>query len=481
MDGKTVAIVALGSALVVVFLLALFLVRWICVLNRPYQRQRNVKPAHTSMIDDTIIASDSPESSGRLALLPLSTADDLSQDASPTEIPALDICSSLESPELPPKPIQPSLALTKTAISDKGEKRNTHEVVHIRNRSGSGRMNDSGSVGKSGFGSFQGPAIEIPIDDIPPENSAFPNDSSLSSKVEGDTARFRLLWKDHSPILSVSIPLDTISAALTSRANTITSQTTESDNGSCRVFRREQSTIAPQTRQSSAIRSNRTKLERTGSIEYEELTDEIEASTARYLGVTLDENLRWSPQVTSIVRRTAMKLRILRQIRHCLTVRQAMLYYSALVIPDILYASNAFLPGLSAEQRNTVAKLDKRCIRCVADEHPLAHTLPLYTRLGVCSVLERGECKLRLLTFRIRSGIVSELLSSRIVLQGPPTGMTTRGQLGRNLPLPLAHSASGACRPLLASCRLWNGLPDCMKSIVSVREFKRMLRVFYFG
>ena len=103
-----------------------------------------------------------------------------------------------------------------------------------------------------------------------------------------------------------------------------------------------------------------------------------------------DENLRWSPQVTSIVRRTAMKLRILRQIRHCLTVRQAMLYYSALVIPDTLYASNAFLPGLSAEQRNTVAKLDKRCIRCVADEHPLAHNLPLYTRLGVCPALERG-------------------------------------------------------------------------------------------
>ena len=124
------------------------------------------------------------------------------------------------------------------------------------------------------------------------------------------------------------------------------------------------------------------------------------------------------------------------QIRHCLTVRQVMLYYSALVIPDILYASNAFLPGQSAEQRNTVAELDKRCIHCVADEHPLAHTLPLYTRLGVCPVLERGECKLRHLTFRIRSEIGSELLSCRIVLQGPPTGMTTRDQLGRNLPLP---------------------------------------------
>ena len=104
-----------------------------------------------------------------------------------------------------------------------------------------------------------------------------------------------------------------------------------------------------------------------------------------------------------------------------------------------------------------------------------------YTRLGVCPVLERGECKLRLLTFRIRSEIGSELLSSRIVLQGPPTGMTTQDQLGRNLPLPPAHSASGACRPLLASCRPWNGLPDYMKSIVSVREFKRMLRVSYFG
>ena len=77
-----------------------------------------------------------------------------------------------------------------------------------------------------------------------------------------------------------------------------------------------------------------------------------QTSTAPYLGATQDENLRWLPQLTSIMRRTAMKVQIIRQIRrqirHCPTVWQPLLYYSALIISDILFESNAFLPGLSA-------------------------------------------------------------------------------------------------------------------------------------
>ena len=71
----------------------------------------------------------------------------------------------------------------------------------------------------------------------------------------------------------------------------------------------------------------------------------VQTDTAKYLGLWLDDRLRWNRHVSNIVRKTPQKLKTLLYIRPCLTERQALLFYTAHILPDLLYASSAFLQG----------------------------------------------------------------------------------------------------------------------------------------
>ena len=73
-----------------------------------------------------------------------------------------------------------------------------------------------------------------------------------------------------------------------------------------------------------------------------------QTTTARFLGLQIDSCLRWDAQVSSIVRKTSQKLTTLRTIRPSLSERQSLLFYSALILPDMLYGSNAFFSALTA-------------------------------------------------------------------------------------------------------------------------------------
>ena len=65
----------------------------------------------------------------------------------------------------------------------------------------------------------------------------------------------------------------------------------------------------------------------------------------------------------------------------CLNATQAHLFYTALMLPDVLYSSNAYFAALSAHQRNInkLAILDKHCIRVITIGYfQHTHTAPIY-------------------------------------------------------------------------------------------------------
>ena len=186
-----------------------------------------------------------------------------------------------------------------------------------------------------------------------------------------------------------------------------------------------------------------------------------QTTNARYLGLHLDTQLRWETQVATITRKTSQKLTALRAIRSCLTEQQALLFYRSLILPDMLYGSNAFFSVLSAHQRHQLSVLDKRCIRCVANQPFPSHTDPIYTRLGLIPIIQNAHCKLRLLMLRIHTARISNLLSKRLRRQ---TEGVTRINDPNAYVVPATRRVSGDCRPLVSAVKLWNALPQEFKS-----------------
>ena len=161
-----------------------------------------------------------------------------------------------------------------------------------------------------------------------------------------------------------------------------------------------------------------------------------------------------------------------------------MLFYTALVLPDLLYALNAFSAALTSQQQSKLAVLDKRCIHLVANQLFPAHTAPIYSRLRLIPRMERMHCKLRLLIHRIHTRQISSLLASRVLCHATSASRTTMARTNRNYDedtnsFPLVHRQSGDCRPLLAAAKLWNPLPQNLRQVVSPQRFKHQLAVYF--
>ena len=158
--------------------------------------------------------------------------------------------------------------------------------------------------------------------------------------------------------------------------------------------------------------------------------------------------------------------------------QQALLFYRSLILPDMLYGSNAFFSVLSAHQRHQLSVLDKRCIRCVANQPFPSHTDPIYTCLGLIPIIQNAHCKLRLLMLRIHTARISNLLSKRLRRQ---TEGVTRINDPNAYVVPATRRVSGDCRPLVSAVKLWNALPQEFKSLACHRSFKRLLKVYFYG
>ena len=82
-----------------------------------------------------------------------------------------------------------------------------------------------------------------------------------------------------------------------------------------------------------------------------------QVSSARYLGVILDEDLSWCPMVEHIARSVSQKIAVLFRNRKTLPIECRIMYFKSIILPDFLYASNCFSVGIASNHR---ARLEVR-------------------------------------------------------------------------------------------------------------------------
>ena len=70
--------------------------------------------------------------------------------------------------------------------------------------------------------------------------------------------------------------------------------------------------------------------------------------SARYLGVTFDSNMSWDDHVTRCANRVSRKIGVLWRMRRCLSTQGRITYFQSIIMPDLLYGSNAFSTSLAA-------------------------------------------------------------------------------------------------------------------------------------
>lgn len=204
-------------------------------------------------------------------------------------------------------------------------------------------------------------------------------------------------------------------------------------------------------------------------------------STAKYLGVLIDDQLSWKPHVEHLIRSVSIAIGQLWRHGRCLSIKARRLWYIGIIQSKLTYASNAFFPCLTNQLQSRLIKSSKSGIRAIFRLTSRASTEPLLDRLSLASLAHLYHQKLLIFVFRCMHGLASSLFRGYFQLisdDGPQTQdrrPTTRGQVSNLLRLPFLPGPAGRRTMHFAGSTIWNNLPAEVRLQVDISQFKAFL------
>ncbi|XP_065196122.1 uncharacterized protein LOC135827585 [Sycon ciliatum] len=204
-------------------------------------------------------------------------------------------------------------------------------------------------------------------------------------------------------------------------------------------------------------------------------------STAKYLGVTIDDQLSWQPHVSSVVQKASVAISQLWRHGRSLPIRARRLWYIGIVQARLTYASNAFFPSLTQQLQSRLIKSSKSGIRAIFRLSSRASTAPLLVRLSIRSLTHIFNYKVLFFVFRCLHDLASPLFCTYFQLMAN-TGQAsrddrriTRGQEQRLLQVPFLPGPSGRQSLTFVGSTLWNALPSDIRLHSAAVAFKLAL------
>ena len=199
---------------------------------------------------------------------------------------------------------------------------------------------------------------------------------------------------------------------------------------------------------------------------------------ARDLGVVLDSHLHLDTHVNNVCKAASFGIRNIGKIRKYIGKPEAERLIHAFVSSKLDYC-NSILYGLHDYQLKKLQRIQNTAARVVTKSKIKDHIRPVLKDLHWLPVKERITYKILLTVFKALNGLapiyISDLLneykparslrsSSRKLLSVPRTKTTTYGDP--------SFSVAGPT--------LWNSLPDEMKRMNSIDQFKTSLKTWLF-
>ena len=124
------------------------------------------------------------------------------------------------------------------------------------------------------------------------------------------------------------------------------------------------------------------------------------AKTAKYLGITLDDQLTFKPQINTLIRKLKSATRALVATRTLLNRRAKLLVYNAMFKANLEYGLVTYGDKLNKQQTNELMKLQKKSLRLIFNAKPNVHTKKLYKIANILPADETFKAETIKLVFK---------------------------------------------------------------------------------
>ena len=194
-----------------------------------------------------------------------------------------------------------------------------------------------------------------------------------------------------------------------------------------------------------------------GSFSVDFGTSSIQASqSVKVLGVTMDKNLSWEPQVSSVIKRCYACICGLSKFSQKLSKNVKKKLIEALVFPHLQYCLTVW-GSCNIAQRYRIQKIINHCARIVTGARRYDHVSPLLAELEWSKFDELlHQRDLAMLNKIMLSPYSSTSLKKCFRYRRSVSCRITRGAVGRSLELPRVHTETARRSFAFRAVSVWN-------------------------
>ena len=203
----------------------------------------------------------------------------------------------------------------------------------------------------------------------------------------------------------------------------------------------------------------------------------LPSNSLRNLGVVFDRSMTMDSHINSVTRACYMHLRNIGRIRRSITDETAKFLVHGLITSRLDYC-NSLLHGLPDSSTWRLQRVQNMAARIITRTKRSDHISPILQNLHWLPVKARIEYKLLLNVFNATRLYGPSYLSELVELYVPSTPL--RSQSNHNLVVPFSKSRLGDRSFKVSGPKLFNELPEHIRTANTVSTFRRSLKTFLF-
>ena len=203
----------------------------------------------------------------------------------------------------------------------------------------------------------------------------------------------------------------------------------------------------------------------------------MSSSSARNIGVIFDNCAQMKEQITSICRATHFHLRNIGLIRRYITSDACALLVHSLISTKFDYC-NSLLAGIPNYQLNRLQCIQNSAARIVSRRPRHEDIITILSSLHWLPLQQRIKYKVLLFVFKCLRGLAPSYLSELISVKQTESNCELRSQ-GKLLQVKTTNKFGDRAFSVYGPV-LWNNLPNHLKNITELKEFKKQLKTSLF-
>ena len=197
----------------------------------------------------------------------------------------------------------------------------------------------------------------------------------------------------------------------------------------------------------------------------------VRVQEAKFLGLIIDENLKWKKQISNICKLCSRNIGVLNKVKFFLPKQTMYQLYCSMVLCYINYGILLW-GGSCKEYLNKLFRLQKRALRIISNSSYLTASKPLFEKFNALNTFNIYKKEVAIFMYKYKHNMLPQSFNNIFTILKDVHGHNTRNKTNYRIDV---HKINGL---LYTGPKIWNSLPNEVKLVESFGVFKRKVTTY---